>query len=159
VCWNLRGGGGDKLWRERYPLEGELEQLFQMEEIYWQQRGSDRWVLMGDANTKKFHTSANGRRRKKMMCSLETDDGVLTEQVDISKHIVEFYKGLFGFTAANNVHLESDFYTREEQLGAEERFILSLPFFEGGVVKAISGMKLDSAPGPNGFTIVFFKKL
>jgi hypothetical protein len=72
---------------------------------------------------------------------------------------VEFYKGLFGSTIANNVHLESDFYTREEQLGAEERFILSLPFSEGDVVKAISGMKSDPAPGPNGFIVVFFKKL
>jgi hypothetical protein len=27
------------------------------------------------------------------------------------------------------------------------------------VVKAITGMKSDSAPGPNGFTVIFFKKL
>jgi hypothetical protein len=31
---------------------------------------------MGDANTIFFHRSANGRR-KKMICSLETDDEVL----------------------------------------------------------------------------------
>jgi hypothetical protein len=48
-------GGDDRLWVERYQLEGKLEQIFQKEEGYWQQRGSERWVLMGDANTKFFH--------------------------------------------------------------------------------------------------------
>jgi hypothetical protein len=52
-----------------------------------------------------------------MICSMETEDGVLTEQGDISKHIVEFYKGLFGSSIVNSVHLEDDFYPREKQLG------------------------------------------
>jgi hypothetical protein len=57
------------------------------------------------------------------------------------------------------VHLESGFYPIEEQLGAEERVLLNLPFSKNNVVKAINGMKSDSAPGPNGFTAIFFKKL
>jgi hypothetical protein len=73
---------------------------------------------MGDANTKKFHTSANGRMRKTRICSLETDNGIITEQTDISKHIVELYKGLFSSPGRNNVHLEVGFWPMEEQLRA-----------------------------------------
>jgi hypothetical protein len=108
---------------------------------------------------KKIHTSANGRRRKTMICSMETDDGVITEQRDISKHIVEFYKGLFGSSNLNNVHLEANFYSMEEQLGVEERVLLKLPFSENDVIRAINGMESDSAPSPNGFTTIFFKKM
>jgi hypothetical protein len=156
---DLESQGGDRLWVERYQLEGKLQQIFQKEEVYWQQRGSERWILMGDANTKFFHTNANGRRRKKMICSMETEDGVLTEQKDISKHIVELYKILFGSPITDNVHLESGFYPMEEQLGAAKKVLLSLPFSENDVVQAINGMNSDSAPGPNGFTAMYFKKL
>jgi hypothetical protein len=51
---------------------------------------------MGDANTKFFHSCANGPRRKTRICSLETDEGPVTSQSDISDHIVKFYKNLFG---------------------------------------------------------------
>jgi hypothetical protein len=94
-----------------------------------------------------------------MICSIETKEGVLTEQKDVSKHIVDFYKGLFGSPITNNVHLESGFYPMEEQLGAAEKVLLNLPFSENDVLKTINGMKSDSAPGPNGFTAMFFKKL
>jgi hypothetical protein len=35
--------------------------------------------------------------------------------------------------------------------------LLSLPFSETEVAKAVNGMKTDSAPGLNGFTVIFFK--
>ena len=54
------GGGGDD-GEERLRLESELEAFFEEEEIYWQQRGAERQVLEGDANTAFFHLSANGR--------------------------------------------------------------------------------------------------
>jgi hypothetical protein len=48
---------------------------------------------------------------------METDSGVITEQADISKHIVKFYKELFGSPRLCNVHLEAGFFPMEEQLG------------------------------------------
>jgi hypothetical protein len=114
---------------------------------------------MGDANTKNFHTSANGQRRKTWICSLEMDHGIIIEQTDISKHIVKFYKVLFGSPGRNNVHLEVGFWPMEEQLRAAEKVLLNIPFSGTEVAKAITGMKSDSAPGPNGFTVIFFKKL
>ena len=50
---------------ERNQLELELEELLQEEELYWQQRGGEKWILEWDNNTNFFHLSANGRRRKK----------------------------------------------------------------------------------------------
>jgi hypothetical protein len=52
-------------WRSRYEMENKLEEIYNKEEIYWQQRGNNRWVLEGDNNSKFFHLYANGRRRKK----------------------------------------------------------------------------------------------
>ena len=49
---------------ERSRLKSELEALFEEEEIYWQQRGAEKQILEGDANTAFFHLSSNGRRKK-----------------------------------------------------------------------------------------------
>ena len=50
--------------RQRSHLEQELEDIMGAEEIYWQQRGGEKWILEGDSNSKFFHL-ANGRRRRK----------------------------------------------------------------------------------------------
>ena len=84
------GGGGDE-GEERLRLESELEAFFEEEEIYWQQRGAERQVLEGDANTTFFHLSANGRRRKKAILSLEHDGVNVTDQKQIRDIIYGFY--------------------------------------------------------------------
>jgi hypothetical protein len=56
-------------------VEARLEQIYQREEVYWQQRSAERWILKGDANTVFFHSCASGKRRKTLICSLETDRG------------------------------------------------------------------------------------
>lgn len=55
------------LWRKRYEIEDNLEHIYSMEELYWQQRGRYKGVLEGDSNSKFFHLSGNGRRRKKQL--------------------------------------------------------------------------------------------
>jgi len=41
-------------WNSRYEIEEQLEIIYQMEEVHWQQMGSENWVLKGDSNTKFF---------------------------------------------------------------------------------------------------------
>jgi hypothetical protein len=63
----------------RHLAEEELEQIYHKEEIHWQQREGEKWLLMGDANTEYFHTCANGRRRKTKVVSLDIEGGQITE--------------------------------------------------------------------------------
>jgi hypothetical protein len=48
-------------WASRYVLEEELVQVYKQVEIYWQQRGSVRWILQGDSNTVFFTALLLGR--------------------------------------------------------------------------------------------------
>ena len=41
-------------WALRYELEDKLELILQMEELHWQHRSSENWVLRGDSNTDFF---------------------------------------------------------------------------------------------------------
>jgi hypothetical protein len=64
----------------------------------------------GGCQCQFFHSCANGARRKTRICSLETDEGLVTSQSDISAHIVKFYKNLFGSSAQLWVHLATGFW-------------------------------------------------
>jgi hypothetical protein len=66
-------------WALRYHLEGQMMEILSMEEEYWRQRGWQQWLLKGDANTKFFHASANGRKRKCAIHSLTSDNGPVSE--------------------------------------------------------------------------------
>jgi hypothetical protein len=115
-------------------------------------------MLKGDANTSYFHNCANGKRRKTMICSLDTDNGVLCDEGEIKNHIVAFYKLLFGSSSPNGSHLAEGFWQSAEKLDEDSVRTMQTPFFEKEVKLAIEGMRCDSAPGPNGFTVTFFKK-
>jgi hypothetical protein len=79
-------------WEQRYALERELEHIFDMEESYWRQRAGKHWLLVGDSNTKFFHHFANGRRRKGIIFSMQSEQGQLTNQENNMDHTVQFYK-------------------------------------------------------------------
>ncbi|KAE8779184.1 hypothetical protein D1007_47821 [Hordeum vulgare] len=38
-------------WTRRYSLDAELMDIFRSEELFWQRRGGQNWLLKGDANT------------------------------------------------------------------------------------------------------------
>ena len=41
----------EELNKKRLQLEVELEKIMEAEEIYWQQRGGEKWTLEGDTNS------------------------------------------------------------------------------------------------------------
>jgi len=68
-------------WAHRYGLEQELQEIYTAEEIYWQKRGGDKWILQGDSNMAFFHKCANGRKRKTLIKSLEEEGRVISDPV------------------------------------------------------------------------------
>jgi hypothetical protein len=140
----------------KIELENKLESIYNLEEIYWQQRGSELWMLKGDSNTDFFHAFANGRRRKKTIIELETDRGVVKTQEEIMNHVTVFYKNLFGSQPHCQLRLDNNFWLEGRTLPHDEKENLIKPFLEEEVKKAIFEMRVDSAPGPNGFGVQFF---
>ncbi|KAE8774828.1 hypothetical protein D1007_52730 [Hordeum vulgare] len=41
-------------WTRRYSLDAALMDIFKSEELFWQRRGGQNWLLKGDANTAYF---------------------------------------------------------------------------------------------------------
>jgi hypothetical protein len=103
-------------WKERCELEKKMMQTYAIEEAYWYKRGGEKWILQGDANTAFFHSLANGRRRRKLIVSLEDGENVINGIEDLKNHITSFYKNLFGSEPDHVVHLNEDAW-QEGQMG------------------------------------------
>uniref|UniRef100_A0A453S0W7 Uncharacterized protein n=1 Tax=Aegilops tauschii subsp. strangulata TaxID=200361 RepID=A0A453S0W7_AEGTS len=84
--------------------------IYKSEELFWQRRGGQNWLLKGDANTAYFQAIANGRRRKCAIPFLWDGDVLLENPDDISTHIYSFYKELFLAEPREGVSLCDDFW-------------------------------------------------
>ena len=128
-----------------------------IEELQWKKSGTN-WILQGDANTQFFYQFVNGRRRKKTITVLENGNEEIRGQNAISSHIVDYYKSLFGHDEPCSMSLNFEFWPAELQLSESDSLDLVKPFSMEEIKEVVMGMKENSAPGPNGYGVVFFKK-
>ena len=127
-----------------------------MEEIRAKQRSRDRNIKEGDNNTTYFHALANQRNWKKRITVLEGPNGQVTDTQDMLTLATKFYKDLFGFETSLDVSLGDNFWAEEEKVTLEENLMLQCPFSEVEIKEAIFGSYADGAPGPDGFSFMYY---
>lgn len=145
-------------WEERIDVEHKLEDITISEDIFWKQRAGTKWVLQGDTNSHFYHQFASGRRRKNTISVLSTEDGEVRGQQEITTHIVDFYKKLFGPSETCNMSLGVNFWPTDTKLSSLQRTDLVKPFEKEEIKQVVMSLRENSAPGPNGFGPGFFKK-
>ncbi|KAF2952087.1 hypothetical protein DAI22_01g309400 [Oryza sativa Japonica Group] len=158
--WDLQAEQRDlscEEWNERYAKETELEHIYELEELLWHKRGGGQWLLEGDRNTEFFHRVANGRRRKCTIVSLEEDGRLITNKDELSDHIVGYYKELFRADTPSNIHLSQGVWEESFSLTNDEKLNLIRPFTRVELDKVIREAKTNTAPGPDGFNVHFYR--
>lgn len=145
-------------WAQRYQLEDELSKIYLEEEIYWQGRSGEKWLLEGDANTAFFHGIANGRKRKSTILSLEDEGRQIEDPAELKQHIYQYYKNLFGAEVPPKIFLSNDMWTNEGRLTKEESEHITRPFTMVEIEQALKEMKTNTAPGPDGLPVSFYKE-
>jgi hypothetical protein len=90
---------------------------------------------------------------------LITDTGKVSEQRLVMEHVYHFYGNLMGSQGeARLFSLHLELWPVEKRLSAEENDALSITFSPEELDAVLESMKLDSAPGPDGFPVTFFKR-
>ena len=146
-------------WALRYYLEDQIVQLDSMEEEYWRQRSRIRWTLEGDSCTAFFHAIANGRRRKCMIPRLVSENGDISDQQELVEHVYRFYQGLMGAQGEDRAFsLHHDIWSADKRISEEENKDLERSFTMEELDSVLEDMNPDSAPGPDGLPVMFFKK-
>jgi hypothetical protein len=136
----------------RYFLEDQLVALDRVDEEYWWQRSRTQWILKGDSYTAYFHAIAKGRKRKCSIPRLITEGGEVNEPRALMEHVYQFYQGLMGAVGEDRV------FALGPDLSGEENWGLEITFTAEELDEVLSSMKPDSAPGPDGLPVLFFKR-
>ena len=140
----------------RKNLENDFSTIQRREELMWQQRSKVKWLREGDNNTKYFHKIASGRKRRNCLVSIKDRDKRHVGQVAISQHVINYFKTIF--SGQPQWELKVDWTKIFPALSGICFDDLVKPFQEDEVFSAITNMNSSSAPGPDGFLAIFFKR-
>ncbi|KAE8716020.1 hypothetical protein F3Y22_tig00110156pilonHSYRG00217 [Hibiscus syriacus] len=133
----------------------ELWNLHRKEESIWLQRSRLKWISEGDKNTKFFHLCALNRSRINSISALKVGGVVVSDPVQLRGSIYDYFKAVYNSNSALEVDaMDLNF----AKLNHDQVTVLERHFSELEVWEAISQSDSSKAPGPDGFTMGFFKK-
>jgi hypothetical protein len=126
-----------------------------MQNEYWKQRFTQRFIQLGDENTKFFHSMATERYRRNTISQILSPEGrMVSDHQEKSALFWQEFKNRLGVSL--NVDILFDLEDLITPVGDLEGLIL--PFSTEEIDSIILSMPSDKAPGPDGFNSLFFKK-
>ncbi|KAL0445599.1 UNVERIFIED_CONTAM: hypothetical protein Slati_1687800 [Sesamum latifolium] len=131
----------------------------EMEDSMLRQRAKLRWFKHGDKCSKVFFRKINATRAKQRVFQISNAAGdTLTEGDQVVAEFLSFYESLLGGVRHRQA-LNLDFLQPhlKHMLSIEEGNELILPITPMEIKEALFDISEDSAPGPDGYTLTFFK--
>jgi hypothetical protein len=132
----------------------EFWEQIHFKESLLQQKSRLRWVQEGDSNSRFFHASIKGRRRRNQIVMLKKGVGWIEGVSDIKKEMEYHFSKHFTEEWKSRTFLHGiDF----NSLSAEDNELLLAPFMEEEVKETIWSCDGNKSPGSDGFNLNFFK--
>lgn len=142
-------------WNFRKLLEDKLISLLHQQRTYWKQRGTIKWITLGDANTKFFHAHATTKFRRNLITQLVNEDGLtLTDHQEKADLIWSAFKERQGTSNFSSIGFDLADYL---QPNLDLDFLVQ-PFLKEEVDAVVKALPSDKSPGPDDFNIDFVKK-
>jgi len=142
-------------WDFQETLKEHLLGLLEKQRVYWKQRGSIKWVKMGDAGTKFFHANATMKYRKNLISELVAEDGSVTsDHREKERMLWEDFKLRLGVSECSGLLFDPVYFIH----GEVNLETLELPFQQEEIDSIIRKLPNDKSPGPDGFNNEFLKK-
>jgi hypothetical protein len=144
-------------WNLREILKAHVITLLQNQKSYWKQRGKIKWVKLGDANTKKFHTKATINFRHNHIAMLKnSDDAEISDHDGKANILWKAFKERMG-----NIDNTSMQFNLREILGTrldhDSMKALEEPFSQKEIEDVVKDLPNEKSPGPDGFNNEFIK--
>lgn len=155
---NCRHGVLDKDKKLRVEeLISEIEKAWDREEMFWWQRSRVGWLKSGDRNTMFFHSSTVQRRMRNKVTKLKSTTGLWLEKEDeINEALTSFYNGLFA--SCGNLEMEEVLGFVKCQITDVDNVMLERRVSVDEIKEVVLQLGSLKAPGPDGFSGVFYQK-
>ncbi|KAL9664501.1 hypothetical protein QQ045_019904 [Rhodiola kirilowii] len=141
-------------------IQAELDEWFAREELLWRQRSRVDWPREGDSNTRFFHTRASQRKKKNTITKIKgPNDRCITDEKEIGDEAVHHFESIFKSTSPKEkVEWEENLSFIHNSVSAKKINFLCAPFTEIEIQNAVYQLGSTKAPGPDGFSALFYQE-
>ncbi|XP_074274110.1 uncharacterized protein LOC141597542 [Silene latifolia] len=146
-----------------HNLRSSHLQLISKQHGYWIQRVKTRKEILDGLPTRFLFNRVKQRSSKQRLLSLRTPAGNwLNDPIEIESEILSHFRSMMGTSHSSNVdYFQSTDALLSEldipSLSSEECSLLSAPFTDNDVLRALRGMDGSKSPGPDGITPRFYQ--
>ncbi|MFS7905001.1 putative RNA-directed DNA polymerase [Helianthus anomalus] len=126
------------------------------EALFLQQKSKVDWLELGVSNTKYFHNVVKAKNHRSRISSIKDANGNMVEEGMVAQVMVDHYSKFFGSTTNVNVQPTPDLFQTKLTEGKAAFMVREVTDDE--IRKAIFSIAGNKAPGPDGYTSVFFKR-
>ncbi|KAK6157019.1 hypothetical protein DH2020_011267 [Rehmannia glutinosa] len=140
-------------------VKNQLDFLLEQDNIKWKQRAKQHWYVEGDRNTRFFHNYASKRKAINHIDSLLDSSGSPQSSPEALQQIITDYFGTL-FSSANppESNIEQALQRVAPKVTPKMNQALIAPYTEKEIILALKYMHPFKSPGPDGMSLVFFKK-
>ncbi|KAG0454519.1 hypothetical protein HPP92_023811 [Vanilla planifolia] len=129
------------------------------EEDFWKQKAGLRWIKEGDANTSFFHASVKMKRHSLGIQKLKNPDGSWSVgDEELAGLLTNHFQNLFRDNGYCSSDAEGILCHSPISVSENQNDDLLRPADELELRRVLSTMHESSAPGPDGYSVKFFKK-
>jgi hypothetical protein len=145
------------LHREEIFLKQELDSLYIQEELLWKSKSRDTWLTCKDLNTRYFHMSTLIKRRRNAIDFLKLPSGAwVSDRRNIGNCFADFFQQLFSSSLSDP--LEEMLNLFDKVISDEENLVLCSIPSEKEIYEVLISIGATKAPGPDGFTALFYQR-
>ena len=145
------------LGSEINSVRKEINDLLDSEEIMRHQRSRMQWMMLGDRNTRYFHSKALDRKRKNAISRIMDENGIWHETKEgIANVVVSYFEKLY--TTSYPSHILEITDTIPTKVSSEMNQSLIKDFTKEEVLAALKQMHPTKAPSPDDMSAIFFQK-
>lgn len=140
--------------QKRHKAIQDLRSSLKSQELLWSRKARTEWKQGGDQCSRFFHQLVNSSVANKNLESLSINGSVTPDKTLIQQHLKSFYTGLYCESESwRPVPNGLDYNKLEPAVSSN----LECAFSELEVWQAIDDLDSDNSPGPDGFTMRFYK--
>jgi ribonuclease HI/exonuclease III len=148
-----------ELLEQETKAQASAYRSFRNEEEYWRIKSRSLWLEAGDRNTSFFHRQYRARLSRNHISEIKTTEGQVSKGITQIKAAADsHFRNLFSDGTQATEEESADFLDNiPHLLSPEDNAALIREVTEEEIIKVIWSMGSDKAPGPDGFTIHFYK--
>lgn len=138
-------------------LQKEYDDILFQEEVHRYQKSREKWVQLGDKNTRFFHAQTIIRRKRNKIHGLNLPSGIwCTDDTTLQEKAQKYFKSLFCDTQDTMPATMPT--SNSPSLSQDSRDKLLLPVAMEEVITTLNQMHPYKSPGPDNFQGVFFRQ-